>query len=90
MADLLDDDFRLAAKDTLYRCHDHLLEHRDALFLHLKERWEGLFRARYDILLYDLTSTSYASKKAFATSKATSAYVPYITNSTTESKHTSL
>jgi transposase len=57
MADLLDDDFRLAAKDTLYRCHDHLLEHRDALFTHLKERWEGLFRARYDILLYDLTST---------------------------------
>ena len=26
MADLLDDDFRLAAIDTLYRCHDHLLE----------------------------------------------------------------
>ena len=57
MADLLDDDFRLAAKDTLYRCHDRLLEHREALFTHLKERWSGLFGARYDILLYDLTST---------------------------------
>ena len=57
MADLLDDDFRLAAIDTLYRCHDHLLDHREALFTHLKERWSGLFGASYDILLYDLTST---------------------------------
>jgi transposase len=57
MADLLDDDFRLAAKDTLYRCHDHLLDHREALFTHLKDRWAGLFGACYDILLYDLTST---------------------------------
>jgi transposase len=57
MADLLDDDFRLAAKDTLYRCHDRLLVHREALFSHLKERWTGLFGASYDVLLYDLTST---------------------------------
>ncbi len=57
MADLLDDDFRLAAKDTLYRCHDLLLDHREALFTHLKDRWAGLFGASYDILLYDLTST---------------------------------
>ncbi|MCP5116483.1 MAG: IS1634 family transposase, partial [bacterium] len=57
MADLLEDSFRLAAKDTLYRCHDHLLEHKAALFSHLKERWTDLFESRYDILLYDLTST---------------------------------
>lgn len=57
MADLLEDSFRLAAKDTLYRCHDHLLEHKVALFSHLKERWTDLFESRYDILLYDLTST---------------------------------
>jgi hypothetical protein len=57
MADLLDDDFRLAAKDTLYRCRDRLLDHREALFSHLKDRWAGLFGATYDILLYDLTST---------------------------------
>jgi transposase len=57
MADLLDDDFRLAAKDTLYRCHDRLLDCREALFTHLKDRWSGLFGASYDILLYDLTST---------------------------------
>ena len=57
MADLLNEDFRLAAKDTLYRCHDHLLAHREALFTHLKNRWAGLFQTNYDILLYDLTST---------------------------------
>jgi hypothetical protein len=57
MADLLHDDFRLAAIDTLYRCHDMLLDHREALFTHLKDRWAGLFGASYDVLLYDLTST---------------------------------
>jgi transposase len=57
MADLLHDDFRLAAIDTLYRCHELLLAHREALFSHLKDRWAGLFGASYDILLYDLTST---------------------------------
>ncbi len=57
MADLLHDDFRIAAIDTLYRCHDRLLEHREKLFAHLKDRWAGLFGATYDILLYDLTST---------------------------------
>ena len=57
MADLLEDNFRLAAKDTLYRCHDHLLEHKCALFTHLRERWSGLFNASFDILLYDLTSS---------------------------------
>lgn len=57
MADLLHDDFRLAAIDTLYRCHDRLLDHREALFTHLKDRWTGLFGTSCDILLYDLTST---------------------------------
>lgn len=57
MADLLDDNFRLAAKDTLYRCHDHLLDHKQALFSHLKNRWSDMFGATYDVLLYDLTSS---------------------------------
>ena len=57
MADLLNDNFRLAAKDTLYRCHDHLLDHKKALFTHLREKWTGLFNATFDVLLYDLTST---------------------------------
>ena len=57
MADLLEDNFRLAAKDTLYRCHDRLMDHRKDLFTHLRERWTGLFNATFDILLYDLTSS---------------------------------
>ena len=57
MADLLEDNFRLVAKDTLYRCHDRLLDHRKDLFTHLRERWTGLFNATFDILLYDLTSS---------------------------------
>jgi hypothetical protein len=32
MADLLEEDAALAAKDTLYRCLDKLLEHKAALF----------------------------------------------------------
>jgi len=32
MADLLDSDFALAEKNTLYRCLDRLLEHKDDLF----------------------------------------------------------
>lgn len=57
LADLLEVDARSAKDDTLYRCHDHLLEHKEALFAHLRERWADLFGARYDVLLYDLTST---------------------------------
>ena len=72
MADLLDDDFRLAAIDTLYRCHDRLLAHREALFIHLRERWTGLFGAAYDILLYDLTSTYFEVDAGAPTTEASS------------------
>ena len=57
MADLLGDDFRPAAKENLYRCLDKLLVHRDDLFDHLVPRWKDLFGARFEVLLYDLTST---------------------------------
>jgi hypothetical protein len=57
LADLLETDARSAQDDTLYRCHDLLLTHKDALFIHLRERWADLFGARYEVLLYDLTST---------------------------------
>ena len=50
-------DFVVAAKDRLYRCLDRLLPHRQELFTHLRRRWENLFEARFDLLLYDLTST---------------------------------
>lgn len=56
-ADLLGADERLAQDDTLYRGLDGLREHKDALFTHLRARWSDLFGAKFDVLLYDLTST---------------------------------
>ena len=57
MADLLDADFALAEKNTLYRCLDKLVEHKDELFKFLCRRWGEMFNAKFDVLLYDLTST---------------------------------
>jgi len=56
-ADLLGVDERAAQDDTLYRCLDLILAHKEALFGHLRQRWSDLFGVRYDVLLYDLTST---------------------------------
>jgi transposase len=57
MGELLEADFSVAEKDRLYRCLDRILEHKSALFQHLRERWQDLFGAQFDVLLYDLTST---------------------------------
>jgi transposase len=57
MADLLESDFCLAEKNTLYRCLDRLVEYKDDLFKFLVRRWGELFGAKFDVLLYDLTST---------------------------------
>lgn len=65
VADLLDEDYSLAAKDTLYRCLDRLLPHRDALFVHLQKRWKDEFKVSFDLLLYDLTSTYFESDPPF-------------------------
>jgi transposase len=66
MADLLGEDFSLAQKDNLYRCLDKLLAHREALFKHLRRRWEDLFGVKFEVLLYDLTSTYFESAPPFA------------------------
>jgi hypothetical protein len=65
MADLLEEDFALAEKDNLYRCLDKLLPHRAALFRHLRRRWEDLWGVKFDVLLYDLTSTYFESDPPF-------------------------
>jgi hypothetical protein len=57
MDELLECDFAVAQKDRLYRCLDRILDHKENLCQHLVERWKTLFDARFDILLYDLTST---------------------------------
>ncbi len=61
MSDLLNADFALAEKDTLYRCLDKLVGHKDELFKFLQVRWGELFEARFDVLLYDLTRTYFES-----------------------------
>jgi transposase len=63
MGDLLGEDYALVEKNALYRCLDKVLEHRQALFSHLTERWQGLFGAKFDVLLYDLTSTYFESSR---------------------------
>src|SRR5271169_6692879 len=57
MDELLGVDFAVAEKDRLYRCLDRLLEHKQDLFVWLKQKWADLFHADFDVLLYDLTST---------------------------------
>jgi transposase len=61
MGDLLGEDYSLVEKNALYRCLDKVLEHKSALFSHLKERWQDLFGANFEVLLYDLTSTYFES-----------------------------
>jgi len=61
LADLLGADAALADPHVLYGCHDRLLAHKEALFSHLVERWRDLFNVRFEVLLYDLTSTYFES-----------------------------
>jgi hypothetical protein len=57
MADLLKEDGVLVQKDKLYRCLDRLIEHKNDFFSFLTRRWQTLFKIKFDVLLYDLTST---------------------------------
>jgi hypothetical protein len=61
MADLLGADYALVEKNALYRCLDKLLAHKAGLFDHLRQRWQDLFGASFEVLLYDLTSTYFES-----------------------------
>lgn len=66
LRDLLGSPVRVISDDTLYRCLDKLLAHKRAFFSFLRERWEALFQVRFDVLLYDLTSTYFESDPRFA------------------------
>jgi transposase len=57
MGDLLGADYSLVEKNALYRCLDKVLAYKSALFTHLRQRWQDLFGACFEVLLYDLTST---------------------------------
>lgn len=65
MRDLLGCGAEVSAKDTLYRCLDKALPHRDELFQFLRHRWVDMFGASFDVLLYDLTSTYFESDPPF-------------------------
>ena len=57
MGDLLGEGPDWVEDDKLYRCLDKLLRHKEAMFSHLRQRWQDLFAAGFEVLLYDLTST---------------------------------
>src|ERR1035441_4597509 len=57
MDELLETDFAVAEKDRLFRCLDRVLEHKQELFVWLRQKWADLFQADFEVLLYDLTST---------------------------------
>lgn len=44
-------------EDRLYRALDHMLVHKTAIEQHLRSRIGELFGIKYDLLLYDVTST---------------------------------
>jgi hypothetical protein len=50
---VLGTDDAVAAKDRLYPALDKAIEHKESL----AGRWQDLFGAKCDLLLYDLTST---------------------------------
>ena len=57
MADLLGRQGEAIELQSLYRCQDKLLAHKQDLFSYLQKRWQDLFQAEFEVLLYDLTST---------------------------------
>ena len=59
--------------ERLYRALDKLLPHKEALETHLKHRLGELFALKYDLLLYDVTST-YFEGGAKANPKAQRGY----------------
>jgi transposase len=65
MADLLGADLSVADIHKLYECHERLLDHKKELFTHLTQQWKDLFHAKFEVLLYDLSSTYFESDPPF-------------------------
>jgi hypothetical protein len=57
IGDFLGEDNQVIPYQNLYRCLDRLLPHKEGLFSFLKQRWQDMFNAGFDVMLYDLTST---------------------------------
>ena len=57
VGDLLGEDFSCGPQGPLYRCLDKLLAHKSELFSFLRQRWQMLFQADFEVLLCDLTNS---------------------------------
>lgn len=64
MSDLLGVPAAMVNEARLYRALDKLLPHKDELQKHLKQRLGELFELKYDLLLYDVTSTYFEGQAA--------------------------
>lgn len=64
LADLLGIEAAKVNDDRLYRALDRLLPHKTELETHLKRRLGELFELKYDLLLYDVTSTFFEGEAA--------------------------
>jgi transposase len=73
MSDLLGVPASAVNEARLYRALDNLLPHKDELQKHLKQRLGELFQLKYDLLLYDVTST-YFEGQALANPLAARGY----------------
>lgn len=62
LADMLGIDEEKINDDRLYRGLDKILPLKKALETHLKGLWGELFGIRYDLLLYDITSTYFEGR----------------------------
>lgn len=62
LADILGIDEEKINEDRLYRGLDKALPLKPVLEAHIKRQWEGLFEIKYDLLLYDITSTYFEGK----------------------------
>lgn len=57
LEDLLGVPVEMVNDDRLYRALDHMLPHKESVCGHLQDRYKDLFGAKFDFLLYDVTST---------------------------------
>lgn len=62
LADILGVNEEKINDDRLYRGLDKVLPLKAALESHVEKQWEGLFDIKYDLLLYDITSTYFEGK----------------------------
>jgi len=64
LQDLLEIPVEKVNENRLYRALDQILDHKEALEKHLKEKLGTLFNLKYDLMLYDVTSTYFEGMAA--------------------------